>query len=47
MDGIALALIVIALLLLLAGERYLAWHDWDQYRRLSRRAHVNLIRGLR
>ena len=28
-------------------ERYLNWRDFDRYRRLSRKAHVNLIRGLR
>lgn len=28
-------------------ERYAAWRDFDRYRRLSRRAHINLERGLR
>ena len=47
MDGTAIIYIVIGLLLLLGIERYLSWRDWDAYRRLTRKAHVNLMRGLR
>jgi hypothetical protein len=45
--GIDVLLIVSALLLLLAIERYAAWRDFDRYRRLSRRAHINIVRGIR
>lgn len=47
MNGIDLLLAIIGLLILLAGDRYLAWRDFDRYRRLSRRAHLNLARNLR
>lgn len=47
MDGIDVLLIVLALLLLLVVERYLHWRDFDRYRRLSRRAHINIVRGIR
>ena len=47
MDGVGLLYIVIGLLLLLALERYLTWREFDHYRRLSRKAHINLMRDLR
>ena len=47
MNGVDVLLLVVALLLLLAAERYLHWRDWDRYRRLSRRAHLNIVRGIR
>ena len=47
MTGVDVLLVVAALLLLLAIERYAAWRDFDRYRRLSRRAHLNIVRGIR
>jgi len=47
MDGTDLIYILIGLIAILACERFAAWHRWDRYRRLSRRAHVNLNRGIR
>ena len=47
MNGIDVILIVAALALLLVLERYAAWREWDRYRRLSRRAHRNIVRGIR
>ena len=47
MTGFDVILIVVGLLVLVAAERYLAWLDFDRYRRLSRRAHRNLERGIR
>lgn len=47
MNGIDLALAVIALLIVLACERYAAWREHDHYRRLTRKAHRNLQRRLR
>jgi hypothetical protein len=46
-NGVDVLLLVVALLLLLGIERYTAWRDWDRYRRLSRRAHLNTVRGIR
>lgn len=47
MTGIDVLLLVAALVLLLGVERYTAWRDWDRYRRLSRKAHINIVRGIR
>ncbi len=33
-----------ALLVLLAAFLYADWEEWDDYRRLERRAHLNLHR---
>lgn len=47
MNGIDVILAVAGLLILLAVERYVTWQHHDRYRRLERRAHLNLTRNLR
>ena len=45
MNGIDVALVAVGLLLLLLLERYLAWRDRINYRRLERRSDLNIGRA--
>ncbi len=42
-DYIEIALILAAAPILWAAFKLAAWEEWDDYRRLERRAHLNLM----
>ncbi len=42
-DIVEIALIVAAIPILWLAFKYAAWEEWDDYRRLERRAHRNLL----
>lgn len=43
-DSIYIVAVTAGLLIILAAYVYQEWAAWDDYRRLSRRAHLNLMK---